>query len=90
MVERAKNLAVATKFMWPIAERGVRRRLPLIAAPTLVLHGAADGLVPPAYAAEFGRLIPNARVQIIDDAGHLPMVEREDAFLRAVEDFLAG
>jgi pimeloyl-ACP methyl ester carboxylesterase len=89
VLERAKNLATATKFMWPIADRGLRGRLPYIQAPTLVLHGAADGLIPPAYADEFARLIPNARAKTIPTAGHLPMVEREDAFVQAVEDFLS-
>jgi pimeloyl-ACP methyl ester carboxylesterase len=88
-LERMKNLAIATKFMWPIPDRGLCRRLPLIQAPTLVVHGASDGLVPPVYAEEFARLVPNARVQQIDQAGHLPMVEREDAFISAVERFLA-
>ncbi len=85
----AQNLGTATKFMWPIADRGLRRRLPYIQAPALVIHGASDGLIPAAYADEFARLIPNARVVRIEGAGHLPMVEREDAFVRAVEDFLS-
>ena len=89
VLERAKNLAVATKFMWPIADRGLRRRLPLIQAPTLVIHGASDGLIPPVYADEFGRLIPNARVLLIEGAGHSPMFEREDVFVSAAEDFLS-
>jgi len=89
-IERARNLATATKFMWPIPDRGLRRRLGYVRAPTLVIHGAADGLVPSAYAAEFARLIPDARVVTIDGAGHLPMVEQEDAFVRAVEEFLGG
>lgn len=89
VLERAKNLATATKFMWPIPDRGLRRRLPLIQAPTLVIHGAADGLVPAAYADEFARLIPNARVHVINGAGHLPMVEREDEFISVVESFLS-
>src|SRR3712207_2107787 len=33
VLERAKNLATATKFMWPIPDRGLRRRLPYIHAP---------------------------------------------------------
>ncbi len=90
VMERAKNLGTATKFMWPIADRGLRGRLSLIKAPTLVIHGASDGLVPPQYADEFARLIPNARVIKLEGAGHLPMIEREDAFISAVEDFLAG
>jgi pimeloyl-ACP methyl ester carboxylesterase len=88
-LDRARNLGTATKFMWPIADRGLRRRLGYIHAPTLVVHGAADGLIPAAYADEFGRLIPNARVLHLDGAGHLPMVEREHAFVSAVEGFLS-
>ena len=81
---RTANLAAATKFMWPVADRGLARRLPFVHAPTVVLHGAADGLVPPAHAEAFAHLIPDARVVRIPNAGHLPMLEQEDAFLTAV------
>lgn len=88
IVFSARNLGTATKFMWPIADRGLRRRLPLIDAPTLVVHGTSDGLVPPSYAAEFARLIPDARLAPIEGAGHYPMVEREDEFVATVTEFL--
>lgn len=89
ILERMKNLAIATKFMWPIPDRGLRRRLPLIQAPTLIVHGTADRLIPRVYAEEFACLIPNARLVMIDGAGHLPMVEQEDAFIDAVQTFLS-
>jgi pimeloyl-ACP methyl ester carboxylesterase len=85
----ARNLAVATKFLWPLPDRGLRRRLPYVAAETLVINGANDGLVPVAYAAEIARLVPNAELVTIDEAGHYPMIEQPDAFHRAVETFLA-
>jgi len=87
-IVRTGNLAIATKFMWPVADRGLARRLPFIHAPTLVLHGVSDGLVPLPHAAAFARLIPDARVQTIAGAGHLPMVETEEKFVSAVERFL--
>lgn len=86
---RFENLAAATKLLWPIPDRGLRKRLPLIEAPTFVLHGESDGLIPMAYAEEFARLIPDARLVRIAGAGHLPMLEREDEFVEAVEGFLA-
>ena len=89
VLERSKNLGAATKFMWPLPDRGLRGRLPLIGAPTLVVHGADDRLVPPAYADEFARLIPNARPALIAGAGHLPMIERADEFITVVEGFLS-
>lgn len=84
----ARNLGSATKFMWPIADRGLRRRLPLIAAPTLVVHGTSDGLLPLSYAEEFARLVPDAQLAPIDGAGHYPMVEEVDEFVTVVDKFL--
>jgi pimeloyl-ACP methyl ester carboxylesterase len=84
----AQNLGSATKFMWPIADRGLRRRLPLVDAPTLVVHGTSDGLLPVSYAEEFVRLVPHAELALIDAAGHYPMVEQEDEFVQVVSSFL--
>lgn len=86
---RSVNLAAATKFLWPIPDRGLRRRTPYIQSPTLVVHGASDGLIPPAYGEALADLIPGARFKLLEKAGHLPMVEAEDAFLAHVRDFLS-
>lgn len=86
----AQNRATATKLMWPIAERGLRRRLQYVTAPTLVVHGRSDGLLPVTYAEELTALIADARLEIIDDAGHYPMIEQEAAFLSVVGDFLGA
>jgi pimeloyl-ACP methyl ester carboxylesterase len=85
----AQNRATATKFMWPIAERGLRRRLQYVTAPTLVVHGASDGLLPVAYAEELVQLIGDARLHVIEEAGHYPMIEQEDAFVEVVGAFLS-
>ena len=87
-ITRQRNLGAATKFLWPIPDRGLIRRLPFIEAPTLVLHGAQDGLVPPAYGQRLASLIPNAGFQAIEGAAHMPMLEAEDAFIDAVTSFL--
>jgi pimeloyl-ACP methyl ester carboxylesterase len=87
---QAQNLATATKFLWPIADRGLRRRLPYVRARTLVVNGASDGLVPPAHGAEFARLIPRAELAVIADAGHYPFIEREEEFFAAVDKFLSA
>jgi pimeloyl-ACP methyl ester carboxylesterase len=87
---QAQNLATATKFMWPIADRGLRRRLPYVRARSLVVNGASDGLVPPAHADEFVRLIPRAELAIIPNAGHYPFIEQEDEFIATVEKFLSA
>jgi proline iminopeptidase len=45
-------------------------QLQTIAAPTLVIHGAADPLVPPACGADTAQAIPGARLEIIEGMGH--------------------
>jgi pimeloyl-ACP methyl ester carboxylesterase len=88
-IERTTNLGTATKFLWPIPDRGLRRRLCYISAPTLVIHGESDGIVPLAHAEELARLLPNAELEIMPLAGHLPMFEAEDQFVNAVQKFVA-
>jgi len=64
------------------------RRLPHIAAPTLLLWGSADEV----NGIEMGRaareLIPRSRLTVLDGAGHGVPAERAEEFNRAVLDFL--
>ena len=61
-----------------------------ITAPTLVIAGANDGVVPPENAHLLAAEIPNARVEIIPDAGHLVLIEAADRFNEVVVDFLSS
>ena len=47
--------------------------------------GGSDQLVVEAYGPSFASLIPDARVEVIPDAGHSLMLEEPDAFLKAVQ-----
>jgi pimeloyl-ACP methyl ester carboxylesterase len=88
MVERAQSMAAAGKFMWPIPDKGLKKRIHRIKAPTLIIWGTQDRLVPPVYAEEFHTRIPGSKVVLIEGAGHLVPVEKPDDFLRAVTEFL--
>ncbi|MDO9524054.1 MAG: alpha/beta hydrolase [Gemmobacter sp.] len=88
MFYRNQNLGAASKFMWPIPDRGLSRRLRHVRAETLIVHGKRDGLLPTAYAHAFAKAIPGSRVVMIDGAGHLPMIEAEDVFVRTLQEFL--
>jgi poly(3-hydroxyalkanoate) depolymerase len=57
--------------------------------PTLVLMGRDDPLVPVVNGQILARLIPNARLEIVDD-GHLFMVTRAEETASRIEKFLAG
>ena len=72
-----------------LLEYDFRDRLPDIACPTLIVWGKEDMLVPVEDADEFERLIPNARKILMDDTGHVPMLERPVKFNDCLIEFLA-
>jgi pimeloyl-ACP methyl ester carboxylesterase len=59
-----------------------------VRAPTLLIWGELDPLVPPSLGEVFRAQIPDARLEILPQARHVPMVERPDEFCRLVLDFL--
>ena len=64
-------------------------RLPDIAAPTLLVVGALDRKFVE-IAERMARAMPDARVVEVADAGHTVHLERPDAWIAAVTDFLQG
>jgi pimeloyl-ACP methyl ester carboxylesterase len=75
------------KFIWPLPDKGLKKRIHRITAPTLVVWGEDDRLVPVAYADEFTRRIAGARARLVPDAGHAPQLDRPDALARIVTEF---
>ena len=64
-------------------------RVAAIRAPTLVVHGTEDNVVAAANAEILGRLIPNARVELLEGCGHLFFWEQPERFVELVEEFLS-
>ena len=89
-VERTRRFSAASKFLWPIPDRGLKRRAYRISAPTLLLWGASDKVIPPSYAREYQKYIRDSRVQLIKEAGHMVMYEQPAEFEKAVTGFLKG
>jgi pimeloyl-ACP methyl ester carboxylesterase len=58
-----------------------------IGVPTLVVWGADDLIIPPAYLDAFVRLIPKSRRALIEDAGHFPQIEASTIFLERLIEF---
>jgi pimeloyl-ACP methyl ester carboxylesterase len=57
--------------------------------PTLVLCGEHDALCPVKRHEFMAELIPNARLVVVPDAGHLPTLEQPEAVTEALRDWLA-
>jgi pimeloyl-ACP methyl ester carboxylesterase len=63
-------------------------RVESIQIPALVICGRDDRLTPPKYAYHLADRIQGARVELIDDAGHMVMIEKPEPFNRALKEFL--
>jgi 3-oxoadipate enol-lactonase len=64
-------------------------RLDRITAPTLVIHGKSDALVPPANGELIASRIPGARLVLLDHASHLFLTDQTEAAQKAILDFLS-
>ena len=73
-----------------ILEYDFRDRLPDIEAPTLIVWGRNDMLVPVKDADAFEESIPGARKVVMDDTGHVPMIERPQTFNDCLAEWLAS
>jgi pimeloyl-ACP methyl ester carboxylesterase len=61
-----------------------------IQAPTLILWGEQDGMIPFSNAADYLRDIPNARLLALPGLGHVPFEEAPAESIAPVLEFLAG
>ena len=59
-----------------------------IRVPTLVLWGSSDRIVTPEYGRAYAGLIPDARFELIEEAGHHPEIEQPQRFAERVATFL--
>ena len=74
-----------------IVEYDFRDRLPDIRCPTLIVWGAKDAIIPAKDAYEYERLIPGTQpVVMLDDTGHVSMIERPKTFNAKLLEFLSG
>ena len=80
--------ALTLRGVRPALVAAVRAAAARVDAPTLVVWGARDRVIPPAQAAAVAASIPQARVRLLDACGHLPLVEAADAFNALLVPFL--
>jgi pimeloyl-ACP methyl ester carboxylesterase len=90
LVVNARRLGSAGKILFPIPNRRLQKRLYRMSAPTLLVWGKQDKLIPPAYAERFRELLPGeSRIAWIDQAGHMVPYEQTAVVAQAITGFLA-
>ena len=67
-----------------------REELASIAVPTLLLWGEQDELIPLASGEDAASLIPDAKLVVLPNVGHIPSIEAPDEFVRVVSEFASA
>lgn len=90
-IEQTRASEAAARIFWPLGNTRLEKRLPLIAAPTLIAWGAEDRLMPKSYAGKFASAIKGrSEIAIIPGAGHLAELDKPDEVAAAILKWTAG
>lgn len=83
------NRLATAKLVWQPRgyDPNLHKWLHRIDVPTLLLWGDTDRLYPKEYAEAFHKLIPDSRVVVLPECGHVPNVEKADDFVAEVVRF---
>jgi pimeloyl-ACP methyl ester carboxylesterase len=88
MLTAYQSLTVLARLVWERPyDPKLAGRLHRIACPVLLLWGANDRLVPPAYGEAYRQHLDRAEIKLLPNCGHLPMFEQEAAFVETIFRF---
>ncbi len=84
-VEQTRAAEAAARIFWPLGNTRLEKRLRLVTAPTLLLWGTQDRVMPRSYAEKFaGGISGPTDIKLIEGAGHLAELDRPDEVATAI------
>jgi pimeloyl-ACP methyl ester carboxylesterase len=87
-IEQVRANEAAARIFWPLGNTRIEKRLRLIKAPTLLLWGEHDRILPVAYADKFAKGIAGpTTVKIVAGAGHLAELDKPAEVAREILEF---
>ena len=88
-IEQVRANEAAARIFWPLGNTRIEKRLRLIKAPTLLLWGEQDKIMPRTYAEAFAKGIAGATTtRIVAGAGHLAELDKPVEVAREILGFL--
>ena len=87
-IDRVKALSTVAKFLWPIPDKGLSRRIKRVKSDTLVITAQEDVIVPVSHGEKCSSLVRNSKHLSLPNCGHLAMLENPDYFVSIVKKFL--
>lgn len=91
LLPQLKAMEATAKVGWNpyLHDPKLEGRLWRVKAPTLIVWGKQDGIVPLVYGEKWRSLVAGARLEVIDACGHLPAVERPAELAAIATKFLS-
>lgn len=86
--EQSPPTDVLAKGLTVLSNGDLRRELPMVGQPALVLHGAHDHIVPPAAGRRLAAALPDARFVLLRACAHAPFLSQPGRVARALREFL--
>lgn len=84
-IEQNRANEAAARLLWPLGNSRLEKRLKLIKAPTLLIWGAEDRIMPRGYADKFrSGITAAAELRVIEGAGHLAELDRPREVAEAI------
>jgi pimeloyl-ACP methyl ester carboxylesterase len=84
-IEQTRASEAAARIFWPLGNTRIEKRLPLIKAPTMLIWGEQDRIMPRSYAARIATALAGpSETRIIPGAGHLAELDQPDAVAGAI------
>jgi pimeloyl-ACP methyl ester carboxylesterase len=84
-IEQVRASEAAARIFWPLGNTKLEKRLPLIAARTLLVWGGEDKLMPRSYADKFATGIKGeTKIVVVPGAGHLAELDKPDETAAAI------
>ncbi|HTW70522.1 MAG TPA: alpha/beta hydrolase, partial [Acetobacteraceae bacterium] len=88
-IEQVRANEAAARIFWPLGNTKLEKRLGLIQAPTLLLWGAQDRIMPRSYADRLAKGIAGeTEIRVIEGAGHLAEFDKPAEVAHAILEFI--
>ena len=89
-IEQIRASEAAARAFWPLGNTRLEKRLPMIVAPTLILWGEQDRVMPRTYAGRIKAAIEGpCEIRIVPGAGHLAELDQPDEVANAILEWTA-
>ena len=91
-IDSSRAITAGARLMWPLCDIGFSKRAHRVTAPTLVVWGNQDTVVPPVYAARWSERLTSADVTVsmVEGAGHLVDVDQPEVLAELIEQHLSA